>query len=430
MFEGVKMADKPHMNLIFIGHVDHGKSTSVGRLLYETGALDDRAMQKYKELTQQYNRPSFEFAFVMDQQKEERERGITIDIAHREFQTQKYYFTIIDAPGHRDFVKNMITGASQADAAVLVVSAYDGLGKQTREHAILANVLGIPQFIIAINKMDATNFSQQKYEDTKKLVLDLIKPLGYKNVDSIPFIPYSALSGDNVGKKSDKMPWYNGPTLLDALNNLKQPTRPTEKPLRLPVEDVYSIAGFGTVPVGRVETGVMKPGDAIVVMPSGAKSEVKSIEMHHQQLQKAEPGDNVGFNLKNIEKKDIKRGDVVGPSSNPPAVASEFTAQIIILHHPNVITKGYTPVFHIHTAQLACTFVEIVEKKDPKTGQTMEKNPDTIKTGDIAIVKVKPTKPIACEKFSEFPQLGRFAIRDMGETIGAGIILDLVPFQK
>ena len=291
-------------------------------------------------------------------------------------------------------------------------------------------MLGIPQFIIAINKMDATNFSQQKYEDTKKLVLDLIKPLGYKNVDSIPFIPYSALSGDNVGKKSDKMPWYNGPTLLDALNNLKQPTRPTEKPLRLPVEDVYSIAGFGTVPVGRVETGVMKPGDAIVVMPSGAKSEVKSIEMHHQQLQKAEPGDNVGFNLKNIEKKDIKRGDVVGPSSNPPAVASEFTAQIIILHHPNVITKGYTPVFHIHTAQLACTFVEIVEKKDPKTGQTMEKNPDTIKTGDIAIVKVKPTKPIACEKFSEFPQLGRFAIRDMGETIGAGIILDLVPFQK
>ena len=424
------MADKPHMNLIFIGHVDHGKSTTVGRLLYETGALDDRAMQKYKELTQQYNRPSFEFAFVMDQQKEERERGITIDIAHREFQTDKYYFTIIDAPGHRDFVKNMITGASQADAAVLVVSAYDGLGKQTREHAILANVLGIPQFVIAINKMDATNFSQQKYEDTKKIVLDLIKPLGYKNVDAIPFVPYSALGGDNVGKKSDKMPWYTGPTLLEALNNLKQPARPTEKPLRLPVEDVYSIAGFGTVPVGRVETGVMKPGDPIVIMPGGAKSEVKSIEMHHQQLQKAEPGDNVGFNLKNIEKKDIKRGDVVGAAANPPAVAQEFTAQVIILHHPNVITKGYTPVFHIHTAQLACTFVEIMEKKDPKTGQTMEKNPDTIKTGDIAIVKVKPTKPIACEKFSEFPQLGRFAIRDMGETIGAGIILDIVPFQK
>jgi elongation factor 1-alpha len=430
MLKGVKMTDKPHMNLIFIGHVDHGKSTTVGRLLYETGALDDRAMQKYKELTQQYNRPSFEFAFVMDQQKEERERGITIDIAHREFQTAKYYFTIIDAPGHRDFVKNMITGASQADAAVLVVSAHDGVGKQTREHAILANVLGIQQFIIAINKMDAADFSQQKYEDTKKQVLDLIKPLGYKNIDSIPFIPYSALDGANVGKKSDKMPWYTGPTLLEALNNLKQPTRPTEKPLRLPVEDVYSIAGFGTVPVGRVETGIMRPGDQIVIMPGGAKSEVKSIEMHHQQLQKAEPGDNVGFNLKNIEKKDIRRGDVVGAAASPPAVAQEFTGQIIILHHPNVITKGYTPVFHIHTAQLACTFVEILEKKDPKTGQTLEKNPDTIKTGDIAIVRIKPTKPIAVEKFSEFPQLGRFAIRDMGETIGAGIILDIVPFQK
>ncbi len=423
------MSEKPHMNLIFIGHVDHGKSTTVGRLLYETHVITDRDIQRYKELTQQMNRPTFEFAFVMDQLKEERERGITIDIMHRDFQTPKYYFTIIDAPGHRDFVKNMITGASQADAAVLVVSAVDGVQAQTREHAILANVLGIGQTIVGVNKMDAANYDQKKFDEAKVNVQQLLKSLGYRNVDAINFVPYSALAGDNVAAKSDKMPWYNGPTLLGSLDLLTVPTKPTDKPLRLPIQDVYSISGFGTVPVGRVETGVMKPGDQIIIMPSGAKAEVKSIEMHHQQLQKAEPGDNVGFNIKGVDRKDVKRGDVVGPVSNPPTVVSEFKAQIIVLHHQNVITKGYTPVFHIHTAQIACTITEILEKKDPKTGQVLEQNPETIKTGDIAIVKIKPTKPIVAEKYSEFPQLGRFAIRDMGETVGAGVILDVTPVQ-
>jgi elongation factor 1-alpha len=419
------MADKPHLNLIFIGHVDHGKSTTVGRLLYETGAITDREIARYKELTQQFNRPTFEFAFVMDNLKEERERGITIDIAHKEFQTPKYFFTIIDAPGHRDFVKNMITGASQADAAVLVISAEEGIKPQTREHAILINVLGVPQVVVGVNKMDASNFSQQKYETLKNDATTLLKQLGFK-VDKIPFIPYSALEGSNVAKKSDKMPWYTGPTLLDALDMLVVPEKPTNKPLRLPIQDVFSISGFGTVPVGRVETGILKVGEQVVIMPSGVKTEVKSIEMHHQQLQQAQPGDNIGFNIKNVDRKDIKRGDVIGPSSNPPTVVTEFTAQIIVLHHQNVIARGYTPVFHIHTAQLACTITDILEKKDPKTGQTAEQNPETLKTGDVAVVKIKPTKPLCVEKFSEFPQLGRFAIRDMGETVGAGIILDVV----
>jgi elongation factor 1-alpha len=419
------MADKPHMNLIFIGHVDHGKSTTVGRLLYETGAVTDRDLARFKELTQQYNRPTFEFAFVMDHLKEERERGITIDIMHKDFQTPKYFFTIIDAPGHRDFVKNMITGASQADAAVLVISAEEGIKPQTREHAILINVLGVPQVIVGVNKMDVSNFSQQKYETIKTEATALLKQLGFKT-DKILFIPYSAQQGDNAGKKSEKMPWYTGPTLLGALDTLVVPEKPTTKPLRLPVQDVFSISGFGTVPVGRVETGVLKVGEPIIIMPSGAKSEVKSIEMHHQQLQSAQPGDNIGFNIKNVDRKDIKRGDVIGPSSNPPTVATEFTAQIIVLHHQNVIARGYTPVFHIHTAQLACTITDILERKDPKTGQTAETNPETIKTGDVAIVKIKPTKALCVEKFSDFPQLGRFAIRDMGETVGAGIILDVV----
>ena len=418
------MAEKPHLNLIFIGHIDHGKSTTVGRLLYETKAVSEQDLKKLKEEVVKYNRPTFEFAFVMDQLKEERERGITIDIMHRDFQTPKYYFTIIDAPGHRDFVKNMITGASQADAAVLVVSCTDGIQSQTREHAYLAKVLGISQLIVGINKMDAASFDQAKFNDTKQKVSDLLKTVGY-DITKVAFIPYSALEGSNVSSKPEKMPWYNGPTLLGSLDTLTVPTKPTDKPLRLPVQDVYSIAGFGTVPVGRVETGVMKPGDQIIVMPSGAKTEVRSIEMHHQQLQKAEPGDNVGFNVKGIDKKDIKRGDVIGPATNPPTVAAEFTAQIVVINHPTAIAPGYTPVFHIHTMQIACTIVEIAEKKDPKTGQTVQKNPEFIKNGDVAIVKIKPSKPICIEKFQEFPQLGRFAIRDMGQTVAAGVVLDV-----
>ena len=419
------MAEKPHMNLIFIGHIDHGKSTTVGRLLYDTKAITEQDMKKLKEEVSKYNRPTFEFAFVMDQLKEERERGITIDIMHRDFQTPKYYFTIIDAPGHRDFVKNMITGASQADAAVLVVSSVDGVQSQTREHAYLAKVLGINQLIVGVNKIDAANYDRAKYDDTKSKVGELLKTVGY-NIEKVLFVPYSALDGTNVSSKSEKLSWYSGPTLLEALDTLQVPQKPLDKALRLPIQDVYSIAGFGTVPVGRVETGVMKPGDQIVIMPGGVKTDVKSIEMHHTQLQKAEPGDNVGFNIKGVDKKNIKRGDVVGPASNPPTVASEFTAQIVVINHPTAIAPGYTPVFHIHTAQIAATVTELVEKKDPKTGQTLQKNPEFIKNGDVAIVKIKPTKPIVIEKYSDFPQLGRFAIRDMGQTVAAGVVLDVV----
>ena len=421
----IQMAEKPHLNLIFIGHIDHGKSTTVGRLLYDTKTISEQDMKKIKEDVTKYNRPTFEFAFVMDQLKEERERGITIDIMHRDFQTPKYYFTIIDAPGHRDFVKNMITGASQADCAVLVVSSIDGVQSQTREHAYLAKVLGINQIIVGLNKIDAAGYDKAKYEDAKAKVSELLKSVGY-DVTKINFVPYSALQGDNVITKSEKLSWYNGPTLLAALDTFVVPPKPTDKPLRLPRQDVYTIQGFGTVPVGRVESGVMKPGETVVIMPSGVKTEVKSIEMHKQALQKAEPGDNVGFNVKGVDKKDMKRGDVVGPTTSPPTVATEFTAQIVVINHPTAIAPGYTPVFHIHTAQIAATIVEIVEKKDPKTGQTLQKNPEFIKNGDVAIVRVKPSKPVVVEKYSEFAHLGRFAIRDMGQTVAAGVVLDVV----
>jgi len=420
------MAKKEHLNLVFIGHVDSGKSTSVGRILYETGAVSEQVLNRLKDEAAKVGKATFEFAFVMDALKEERERGVTIDIAHREFETPKYHCTIIDAPGHRDFVKNMITGASQADAAVLLVSVKDGVQPQTKEHAFLAKVLGIGQIAVNLNKMDAVNYSKEEYEKVKGDVEKLLTGIGYKVAD-VPFIPCSSYVGDNLTKKSSNMTWYTGPTLLEIIDTFKVPAKPADKPLRLPVQDVFTITGHGTVPVGRVETGILKPGENVVVMPSGAKGEVKKIEMHHQELSQANPGDNVGFNLKGVDKKDIKRGDVIGPTSSPPTVADEFTAQVVVLNHPTAISIGYTPVFHIHTAQFAGKVIELVEKKDPKTGQTAQAKPDFLKTGDVAVVKVKPLKPIVIEKFSEFAPLGRFALRDMGQTVAAGVVLDVKP---
>ena len=363
----------------------------------------------------------------MDKEKEERVRGMTIDVMHKPFETNKYFFTIIDCPGHRDFVKNMITGASQADGAILVVSARPGEGvqEQTKEHVFLIKVLGINQIVVAITKMDLANWDKAVYEKLKNDTIALLKPLGY-TVDKIQFVPVSAQLGENLFKRSDKMPWYTGPTLVEALDMFQIPPRPIDKPLRLPVQDVYSITGVGTVPVGKVECGVLRVNDKIVFEPSGAVGEVKSIEIHHQSIPEAKPGDNVGFNVRGVAKEQIKRGDVVGHPDNPPTVAKEFTAQIIVLQHPTVITAGYTPVFHCHTATVACTIEEIIAKIDPKTGQVVQEHPDFIKTGDAARIRVKPLRPFVIEKQSDFPELARFAIRDMGITVAAGICLDVV----
>ncbi len=420
------MADKkPHMNLVFIGHVDHGKSTTVGRLLFDSKSLPEQELRKLREEAERLGKATFEFAFAMDRLKEERERGVTIDVAHKDFQTNKYYFTIIDAPGHKDFIKNMITGTSQADAAVLVVSAKDGPQEQTREHAFLARTLGVGQMIVVLNKMDAVNYDQAAYNKAKQDLIDkILKPIGYK-IDEMEFIPISAYKGDNVVNKSENMSWYNGPTLAEALDKLKAPEKPTDKPLRLPIQDVYNIKGVGIVPVGRVETGVLKVGDKVSIAPAGSTGEVKSIEMHHQALQQAEPGDNIGFNLKGVDKKDLSRGSVIGPADNPPTVAEEFTAQIIVLNHPTAITVGYQPVIHCHTVQMACSIVAIEKKIDPKSGQVVQENPEFIKTGDAAVVRMKPVRPMVIEKASEFSPLGRFAVRDMGMTVAAGMVLDV-----
>jgi elongation factor 1-alpha len=415
-------SEKPHMNLAIIGHIDHGKSTLVGRMMFETGAVPAHIIEGYRKEAESKGKATFEFAWVMDNLKEERERGITIDIAHKRFDTPKYYFTVVDCPGHRDFVKNMITGASQADAAILVVAAADGVMEQTKEHVFLARTLGITQIIIAINKMDMVKFDEKRYNEVKKDLSDLIKMVGYKPEETL-FIPISALGGVNIKSVGPETPWYKGPALIPSLDTFKDPEKPTDKPLRVPIQDVYSISGIGTVPVGRVETGIMKKGMKVSFMPANKDGEIKSIEMHHEEQPQAVPGDNIGFNVRGIGKGDIRRGDVCGPIEAPPTVADEFTAQIVVLQHPSAITVGYTPVFHCHTTQTAYTFVELKKKLDPRSGATKEENPTFLKTGDAAIVQVKPTKPMVIENVKELPQLGRFAIRDMGQTIAAGMCI-------
>jgi len=429
--------EKVHINLVVIGHVDAGKSTTTGHLIYKCGGIDKRTIEKFEKEAKEIGKASFKYAWVLDKLKAERERGITIDIALWKFETTKYYFTIIDAPGHRDFIKNMITGTSQADCAILVIASPTGefeagidKNGQTREHALLAYTLGVKQLIVLVNKMDekSTNYSEARFNEIKNEVSSFVKKIGY-NPEKVPFVPISGWNGDNMLEKSDNMPWWKGPTLLEALDGIQEPKRPSDKPLRVPLQDVYKIGGIGTVPVGRVETGVLKPGMTVTFAPAQVTTEV-SVEMHHEQLESASPGDNVGFNVKNVSVKDIRRGYVAGDSKNdPPQGTESFQAQVIILNHPGQIHAGYAPVLDCHTAHIACKFAEILTKVDRRSGKELEKEPKSVKSGDAAIIKLIPQKPMCVESFSEYPPLGRFAVRDMRQTVAVGVIKEVTRKQ-
>ena len=335
----------------------------------------------------------------------------------------------------------MITGTSQADCAILIIAAGTGefeagISKdgQTREHALLAFTLGVRQLIVAINKMDNTKYSEARFEEIIKETSNFIKKVGF-NPKNVAFVPISGWHGDNMLEESTNMPWYKGwqkdikggqakgKTLLDAIDAIEPPTRPTDKPLRLPLQDVYKIGGIGTVPVGRVETGTIKAGMVVTFAPANVTTEVKSVEMHHEQLEAGLPGDNVGFNVKNVSVKDIRRGNVCGDSKNsPPQEAASFNAQVIVLNHPGQIGAGYAPVLDCHTAHIACKFDTLLEKIDRRSGKSIEDNPKYVKSGDAAIVKMVPSKPMCVEAFSDFPPLGRFAVRDMRQTVAVGVI--------
>jgi elongation factor 1-alpha len=400
-------------------------------LIYKCGGIDKRTIEKFEKEASEMGKGSFKYAWVLDKLKAERERGITIDIALWKFETKKFYFTIIDAPGHRDFIKNMITGTSQADCAILMIAAGQGEFEagyaktgQTREHALLAFTLGVKQMIVTVNKMDdkSVNYDEKRYNEIKDEVTKFLQKCGFKT-DGIPFVPISGFNGDNMIDRSDKMKWYKGPILIEALDQIVPPKRPADKPLRLPLQDVYKIGGIGTVPVGRVETGIIKAGMVVTFSPAQLTTEVKSVEMHHELLEEAGPGDNVGFNVKNVSVKDSRRGMVTSDSKSDPAFPSaSFEAQVIVLDHPNAIMAGYTPVLDCHTCHIACKFNKLLTLIDKRTGKAIEENPKSIKSGQAAIVEMIPSKPMTVEAFSVYPPLGRFAVRDMRKTVAVGII--------
>jgi len=443
--------EKIHISIVVVGHVDSGKSTTTGHLIYKCGGIDKRTIEKFEKESSEMGKGSFKYAWVLDKLKAERERGITIDIALWKFQTEKFYVTIIDAPGHRDFIKNMITGTSQADCAVLIVAAGTGefeagISKngQTREHVLLCFTLGVKQLVVAVNKMDSTEpkYSEDRFKEIHKEVAAYVKKVGY-NPALVPILPISGFNGDNMLEKSPNMTWwkkqkierksggYEYETLFEALDGIEPPSRPVNKPLRLPLQDVYKIGGIGTVPVGRVETGIIKPGMVVNFAPTGPTTEVKSVEMHHEALTEAVPGDNVGFNVKNVSVKDLKRGFVASDSKSDPAKeAADFTAQVIVLNHPGQIQAGYSPVLDCHTAHIACKFAELMTKIDRRTGKEIEASPKFVKSGDSCIVKMVPSKPMCVETFQQYAPLGRFAVRDMKQTVAVGVIKEVTKKEQ
>jgi len=431
--------EKLHVNIVVIGHVDAGKSTTTGHLIYKCGGIDKRTIEKFEKEAAELGKGSFKYAWVLDKLKAERERGITIDIALWKFETNKYEFTIIDAPGHRDFIKNMITGTSQADVAILIIASPSGefeagISKtgQTREHALLAYTLGVKQLIVCVNKMDdkSVKYSEDRFKEIQKEVQNFIKKIGY-NPKTVPFVPISGWNGDNMLEKSENMKWWKGNTLLETLDSIKPPVRPVDNPLRIPLQDVYKIGGIGTVPVGRVETGILKPGMVVTFAPCNLTTEVKSVEMHHEQLAEAKPGDNVGFNVKNVSVKDIRRGYVASDSKKDPAKeTAKFNAQVIVLNHPGQIHAGYAPVVDCHTAHIACKWQSINQKIDRRSGKVLEESPKFVKSGDAALVDMVPTKPMCVENFKEYAPLGRFAVRDMRQTVAVGVIKGVEKVDK
>ncbi len=416
--------EKPNMNIVFVGHVDAGKSTIVGQLMFQSGAVSEQEMKKLREEAEKHGKSGFEFAYIMDKIKEERERGVTIDLAYKKIMTNKWQITIIDAPGHRDFVKNMITGASQADCAFLVIAAPAGVQPQTTEHLWLLRTMGVKSLCIAVNKMDAVGYKEEKFNSVKEDVGKLLKGVGI-NPDTTTFIACSGLKGDNIKNKSKNMDWYKGPTIYEQFDLFPAPEPPTNLVMRMPVQDVYEITGIGTVPVGKIETGIMKVGQKVKVLPGrtgqGVEGEVKTIEMHHETLTQADAGDNVGVNIRGVGKKDIARGDVICDAANPIPVVEEFEATITVINHPTVLAKGYTPVFHVHTAQVPCQFIELIAQINPATGEVVKEHPDFLKNGDTAKVKIKPQGNLCLETQKDNPFMSRFAVRDAGATVAAGM---------
>ena len=443
------MSEKQHISLVVCGHVDAGKSTTTGHLIFKLGGINEREMQKLQAEADAQGKSSFAFAYYMDKDKAERERGVTINCTTKEFFTDSYHYTIVDAPGHRDYVKNMITGAGQADVALLLVPAEGfetaiargdhstgEIQGQTRQHARLLGLLGIDKLIVGVNKMDAVDWSETRYNEIKEEMTKMITSAGFKP-KQVAFIPYSGFKGENLVEKTDKMPWFKGwtanlnketviegYTLYDALEKLvKPPKRFPEKPLRIPINGIYKIKGVGDVITGRIEQGTLTSGDVCRVVPRGVTGlKAFSIEMHHKTWPNAKPGDNIGINMKGLEKGNMpKVGDIITLEKEPLCEPVEsFTVQVVVQEHPGQLKPGFSPLVHARTAKSSCKMNKINWKLSKKTGNEKMENPEFLEKGDNAEVVFTPMQHFYLEDFDTCPGLGRVAVMDSNQLVMLG----------
>jgi len=459
-------SEKEHLSIVICGHVDSGKSTTTGRLIFELGGIPERELEKLKQEAERLGKSSFAFAFYMDRQKEERERGVTIACTTKEFFTDKWHYTIIDAPGHRDFIKNMITGASQADVAWIMVPA-DGnftvsiakgnhkageIQGQTRQHARLINLLGVKQLGIGVNKMDCevAGYKKDRYDEIMNEMRNMLQKVGWKKdfiEKATPIVPISGWMGDNLLKKSDKMGWWTGndveaqggekihvDTMYDFLDKVcRIPERPRDAPMRMPISGIYKIKGVGDVLAGRVEQGMVKPNEEVVFMPTHSSSnpcfgKVFTVEMHHKRADSAQPGDNVGLNIKGLDKQNMPRsGDVmIYKKDTSLAQCGEFNAQIQVLDIPGEIKCGYSPIGFVRCGRSACRITGLKWKMGKETGGKKMEDPHSLKSNEMAEIVMAPQQPLVCDTFKNCEGLSRVAFMDGNGVVMLGKIVSVV----
>lgn len=407
------------INLVIVGHKDHGKSTLIGRLLYDSKAIPKQKLEEVETELKKAGDEGFRFAFLLDTLEEERRGGLTIDIMQTPFQTNKYLYTIIDCPGHREFVKKMFTGASQADAAVLVVSAKEGIQDQTKQHAFLIKTLGIRQLVVAVNKMDEVGYEESKFREISEKLQPLLNSLEYKNP---PIVPLSALDGENVFKKSKKMPWYNALSLIDTLDKTLNPsTPPVDKPLRGCVQDIYEL-GNKKVIICKILTGTLEKGKKIYFDPSGKEGFVQKIEMFGKEVEKAESGDSVGIIVNKLPR-EVKRGEVISYLQNRARVMQSFVSEVILFSNIEIRNNDALTI-RCGTAEKKCKVQKILERIDPVNLTLDTRFPRVLKSGDVGKIAFLPLEPMCIEKYSNFPELGRFVVEGKRGTVAAGIVLE------
>jgi len=425
---GRHYVEKKRLTIIVLGHVDHGKSTLVGRLLVEKGQVHPEEIARYAALGAEMGKESFKYAWVMDRTDEARRRGLTLDLNFADLRTRRSDIHIIDAPGHRDFLRSMITGTTGADAALLVVDAQEGVMPQTREHARLARLMGLDRVVVAINKIDKVGFEPEAIGKAASDLKAMLEEAGFARMD---LIPVSAWEGENLTARGERMGWYRGRTLEEALDGVEQRGAPAGGSFRMPVMQVLQIGGVGTVVLGRVERGEVKEGDEVFAVPAGKAGVARSIEAYGKPVHIASAGDTVGIGLRNIGLQEVSRGDVLGPPDDPPRIAEEFTAKIVLFADCGVVRPGWSAYIHCHTAAAPVKLECIEMKYRPDSGEAAsDAECGFLANGDAALVRFKPLKPLIIESTDALPGMARFALRAGRDTVGAGSCVSVKPMER